>query len=264
VPPKLADKTVHTMTCPREQRVVVSAPAEATAAACVDARLERQRSTLGAGLTVLNRGKLKAGARQLESAEISADLLGQKVWSHLLADMGTEGPWLLQISALQPDPALVQSVLATLRDTATYQPIAGVPEQDKRWFCSSICFELPPDFTREWSTWLEGEAGTLKLFLDRPSPPPEEMFYSEPPLEQLELRESRIDSAFGRIAMTVQAVKVHGATGPIEKVHLSATLPLPERPALSVTGVADRARHGDIDRAFRALLTSVKVAKRRG
>jgi hypothetical protein len=264
VPPRLADKTVHTFTNAREQRVAASAPAEATPAACVDARLERQRRTIGAGHSVLSRGTLKAGERRLESAEVSADLLGKKVWSRLLAGAGDEGPWLLEISALQPDPALVQNIVDTLRDTATFKPVAGAPERDKRWFCGSVCFELPADFTTEWATWLEGEAGTLKLFLDRPCAPPEEMFYSDPPLEPLERNESRIDSAFGRIAMTVQAVKVHGATGPSEKVHLSATLPLPDRPALSAVGVGDRAQHGALDRAFRTLLTSVKVAKRRG
>lgn len=264
VPPQFADKTVHTFTSPHEQRVAVSAPAEATPAACLDARLERQRRTIGAGHSVSSRGTLKAGVRRLESAEVNADLLGQKVWSQLLAGTDDERPWLLEISALRPEPGIVQSIVGTLRDTATFKPVAGVPEHGKRWFCSSICFELPADFTTEWATWLEGEAGSLKLFLDRPCPPPQESFYSDPPLSQLERRESRIDCDFGRIPMIVQTVEVHGAAGPSEKVHLSATLPLPARPALSVVGVGDRVQHGAIDQAFRALLISVKVAKRRG
>lgn len=266
VPDGFVDKSVYTATDATRRVLVRPCPGDCSAeSACVDAVIDRLQQTLGSDVTLSQRGAVRVGEQSLACAELEARVMGQDQWLQLLSGRTAQCAWLMQISAPKADHALVQDVLDTLRDTASVELASVAPQgAARRFFAGSICFELPTTFASPWAAGFETEGGVLSVQVDGQCPPPEEVFYSAPPLEQLEQLRSKLDTPLGAVWIAEQTVRTHTPQGSNKKVHLAATLGLPERAALFCVAAGDLGQRLKLDTALRHLLNSVRIAKRHG
>jgi hypothetical protein len=266
VPDGFVDRSVYNATDGARRVIVRPCAADcATESACVDAVVARLRQTLGPDLKLLERGELRVGGRLLASADLEASVMGQAQWLRLFSGSNAQGVWFMQLSAPKADATLLQTILQSLRDTAGLEPSAAPAGGATRcWFAGSICCDLPARFTASKSATFESEGGSLNVELGEPGAPPEDVFYSAPPLEELDQLQSKLQTPYGPAWLTERTVKAYTPQGANEMVHLSATLPLPRRPELSCVATGKRTQRQNLDAALRHLLNSVRIAKQHG